>query len=186
MNRSSISLVDPDDPRVGTGDATADPSSDPDRRVVPMNSSRPRFKTAAHTEVGMPEAKWLRFLAGLFAVSIVLAACSSDEGGGGSTAPTGGTGGATGATSETGSAGGETTITIAGFAFDPGTITVSGPTEVTISNQDSATHTFTLDDGSVDETIAGGETVTVTVDVSETTGWVCNIHPSMTGTVEVA
>jgi plastocyanin len=57
---------------------------------------------------------------------------------------------------------------------------------VTITNNDSATHTFTLDDGSVDETIAGGERVTVTVDVSETTGWVCSIHPGMTGTVEVA
>jgi plastocyanin len=151
-----------------------------------MNPSRLTFKTAAFTEVGMPKAKWVRLLAGLFAVSIVLVACSSDEGGSASTAPTGVTSAATGAASETGSTGGGTTITIAGFAFDPNSISVSGPTEVTITNNDSATHTFTLDDGSVDEMIAGGETVTVTVDVSETTGFHCNIHPSMTGTLEVA
>ena len=109
---------------------------------------------------------------GLFAVSIVFAACSSDDG-------------ATGTKSETGSTAGETTITIEGSAFDPNTITVSGPTEVTITNRDSFTHTFTLDDGSVSELIAGGDTAIVTIDVSETTGWVCNIHPEMTGTIEV-
>ena len=93
--------------------------------------------------------------------------------------------GATGST-ETGCGGGGTTITIAGFAFDPDTITVSGPTEVTVTNEDSATHTFTLDDGSVDETIEPGATETVTVDVSASTGFHCNIHPQMTGQIEVA
>ena len=76
-------------------------------------------------------------------------------------------------------------MTIAGFAFDPSTVTVSGPTDITITNDDSATHTFTLDDGSVDETIEPGATVTVTVDVAATTGFHCNIHPQMTGTIEV-
>ena len=40
----------------------------------------------------------------------------------------------------------------------------AGSTEITITNADSVDHTFTLDDGSVDETIAAGETVTVTVE----------------------
>ena len=124
----------------------------------------------------MVVTKWIRFTGGLFAVVIVLAACSSDDGGGGSEKATGGPG------DDTASG---TTITIEGSTFDPDTITVSGPTEVTISNTDSFTHTFTLDDGSVSELIAGGETVTVTIDVSETTGWVCNIHPGMSGTIEV-
>jgi plastocyanin len=128
----------------------------------------------------MTKARWVRLVAGLFVLSLVVAACSSDDGGG----TTGTTGGATGAT-ETGSGGG-TTITIAGFAFDPDTITVSGPTEVTITNTDSTTHTFTLDDGSVDETIEPGATETVTVDVSASTGFHCKIHPKMTGQIEVA
>ena len=133
----------------------------------------------------MTKARWVRLVAGLFVLSLVVAACSSGDDGGGTTGTTGTTGGATGAT-ETGSGGGGKTITIAGFAFDPDTITVSGPTEVTITNNDSATHTFTLDDGSVDETIEPGATETVTVDVSASTGFHCNIHPQMTGQIEVA
>ena len=130
----------------------------------------------------MTKARWVRLVAGLFVLSLVVAACSSDDGGG----TTDTTGGVTGTTAETGSSGGGTTITIAGFAFDPDTITVSGPTEVTITNDDSATHTFTLDDGSVDETVEPGATKTVTVDVSASTGFHCNIHPQMTGQIEVS
>jgi len=131
----------------------------------------------------MTKAKWVRLVAGLFVLSLVVAACSSDDDGGGTTSTTGG---ATGSTAATGGGGGGTTITIAGFAFDPDTITVSGPTEVTVTNEDSATHTFTLDDGSVDETVEPGATVTVTVDVSAATGFHCNIHPQMVGQIEVS
>ena len=131
----------------------------------------------------MTKGRWVRLVAGLFVLSLVVAACSSDDGGGGTTDTTGG---ATGTTAETGSGGGGTTITIAGFAFDPDTITLSGPTEVTVTNDDSTTHTFTLDDGSVDETVEPGATETVTVDVSASTGFHCNIHPQMTGQIEVS
>jgi plastocyanin len=133
----------------------------------------------------MTKAKWVRLVAGLFVLSLVVAACSSDDNGGGTTATTGGATGSTGSTAATGGGGG-TTITIAGFAFDPSTITVSGPTEVTITNNDSTTHTFTLDDGSVDQTMDPGATETVTVDVSASTGFHCNIHPQMTGQIEVS
>jgi plastocyanin len=126
----------------------------------------------------MVKARWLRLLAGVFALSLVLAACGGDDDGGEET-------GGGGETAETGGGGGGTSITIAGFAFDPDTISVSGPTEVTITNEDDTAHTFTLDDGSVDEEIAGGESATVTVDVSESMGFICTIHPQMTGTVEV-
>jgi plastocyanin len=131
----------------------------------------------------MTKARWVRLVAGLFVLSLVVAACSSDDDGGGTTDTTGG---ATGTTAETGSSGGGTTITIAGFAFDPDTITVSGPTEVTVTNDDSTTHTFTLDDGSVDQTVEPGATETVTIDVSASTGFHCNIHPQMTGQIEVS
>jgi plastocyanin len=72
---------------------------------------------------------------------------------------------------------GGTTITVESTAsgFEPNTITVSRPTEAPITSNDSLTHTFTLDDGSVSELITGGETVIVTLDVSETTRWVCNV-----------
>ena len=126
----------------------------------------------------MGKARWLRLLAGVFVLSLVVAACGGDDDGG---EETGGDTTATGATD----AGGGTSVTIADFAFDPSTISVSGPTEIMITNEDSAAHTFTLDDGSVDQEIAGGESATVTVDVSETTGFVCRFHPQMTGSVEV-
>jgi plastocyanin len=132
----------------------------------------------------MTKAKWVRLVAGLFVLSLVVAACSSDDNGGGTTATTGGATGTTAATG--GGGGGGTTITIAGFAFDPDTITLSGPTEVKVTNEDTTTHTFTLDDGSVDETVEPGATVTVTVDVSAATGFHCNIHPQMTGQIEVS
>ena len=123
----------------------------------------------------MKKATWLGLIAGLLVLSIALSACGGDDGGGGDTgAQTGGGGG------------GGNEITIEGFAFNPSTISVSGPTEFTITNNDSASHTFTLDDGSVDEEIGGGESTTVTIDVSESTGFVCRFHPQMTGTVEVA
>lgn len=127
----------------------------------------------------MVKARGLRLLAGVFVLSLVLAACGGDDGDGGET---GGETAATGATDM----GDGTSITISDFVFDPDTISVSGPTEITITNEDGAAHTFTLDDGSVDQEIAGGESATVTVDVSETTGFVCRFHPQMTGTVEVA
>ena len=132
----------------------------------------------------MTKTRWVRLVAGLFVLSLVVAACSSDDNGGGTTATTGGATGTTAATG--GGGGGGTTITIAGFAFDPDTITLSGPTEVTVTNEDTTTHTFTLDDGSVDETVEPGATVTVTVDVSAATGFHCNIHPQMTGQIEVS
>jgi plastocyanin len=134
------------------------------------------------------KSRWLALVAGLFVLSIALAACSSDDDGGDTGGETGTeTGSQTGSTGgETGSTGGGDTIVIEGFAFNPSTITVSGPTEVTITNNDSATHTFTLDDGSIDEELGAGESTTVTIDVSASTGFVCRFHPQMTGTVEVA
>lgn len=138
----------------------------------------------------MRKARWVRLVAGVFALAIVLAACSSDDGGDGGGTTGGGTttGSETGTTTgtTTGSTAGGDTITIEGFAFNPSTISVSGPTEYTITNKDSSSHTFTTDDGSIDEEIGAGETVTVNIDVSASTGFVCRFHPQMTGTIEVA
>jgi plastocyanin len=126
----------------------------------------------------------MALIAGIFAMTLVLAACGGDDDGGDTTGPTAATGETNGGGG--GGGGGGTEITIEGFAFNPSTITVSGPTEVTVTNNDTAPHTFTLDDGSADLALGAGESGTATVEVSETTGFHCAIHPSMTGTVEVA
>jgi plastocyanin len=106
-------------------------------------------------------------------LAMVTASCGGDDGNGDDGGGDAGVGGAT-------------SITIADLAFDPSTLTVSaGATEIEITNDDEAEHTFTLDDDSVDQDLAPGESATVTVDVSSTTGFHCAIHPEMTGTLEV-
>ncbi len=130
----------------------------------------------------MRSTRWMPVLAGLFVVAMALAACGGDDGGSGTTGSTTGT---TGGTTGTTGGGGGTAITIQGFAFDPSTLQVSGETALTITNNDDVTHTFTLDDGSVDQEVPAGESIEVTVNVSETTGFHCKIHTSMTGTLEV-
>ncbi|MEO8476543.1 MAG: cupredoxin domain-containing protein [Actinomycetota bacterium] len=107
-------------------------------------------------------------------VALLGAACGGENDS--STAPTGG-----GVVPTTAAIG------IADLAFEPSTLTVaSGSTTITVTNSDTVTHTFTLDDGSVDESIDPGQSVEVTVDLTASTGFHCKIHPSMTGTLQVA
>jgi plastocyanin len=117
-------------------------------------------------------------LAGLaLSVVLLLAACgsSSDGGGGGG----GGDGG-----------GGGQTLTIKGFAFQPNTLSAPGGQQstVTITNEDSVTHNFPLDDGGVSRDVAPGQTVEVTVPfpAAGTAGFHCKFHPSITGTLRAA
>jgi plastocyanin len=78
------------------------------------------------------------------------------------------------------------TIEIEGFAFstlDP----VAPGTEIAVSNVDGAQHTLTADDGSFNTGgLDGGATIAITApDVPGTYSFVCNIHPSMTGSLTV-
>ena len=112
----------------------------------------------------------LRFAA-ICGLLLVASACGGDDDEGGATG-----GGATGGT--------EADLVTSGTAFDPTTVPVAaGGDAITIVNEDGISHTFTLDDGSVDEPLAGGATVTVDVDISEDAPFHCEIHPSMTGTL---
>jgi plastocyanin len=72
-------------------------------------------------------------------------------------------------------------LTISGSTFSPGSVTTGTGGVLTITNEDSFAHTFTMDDGSVDQQIGGGETAEVTVTAAGP--FHCTIHPSMTGTV---
>ena len=117
-----------------------------------------------------------RLVVAVSVLVLVLAACSKSSGGGGGTSspPAGG--------------GGGTSITISNFAFDPNALTLpSGKVTLSVTNDDSALHSFTLDDGSVSQDIQPGTTeqVTITVPASGTLGWHCKYHPSMTGTITV-
>jgi plastocyanin len=81
------------------------------------------------------------------------------------------------------------TLSIADLAFEPSTLPIAaGSTDITITNADTTNHTFTLDDGSVDQAVDAGETVTVTVEGDSGTSlpFHCEIHATMTGTLQVA
>jgi plastocyanin len=127
---------------------------------------------------------------GVVVLAFVVTACSSNGngnggGGGGAVVTTPAAGGSGGG----GSSGGGSTasITAQNFAFSPDSVDVSsGSVKVTVTNKDSTEHTFTLDDGSSSTNLAPGKTVTITLDLSKTVGWHCSIHPSMTGTLNVA
>ncbi len=80
----------------------------------------------------------------------------------------------------------DSAVTIAGFAFDPATVTIQVGDSVTWTNQDSAAHTATAGDGSFDTgSIANGASDTVTFDTAGTFAYICSIHPQMAGSVVV-
>jgi len=78
------------------------------------------------------------------------------------------------------------TIQIEGFAFSALDAVAPG-TEITVANLDGAQHTLTADDGSFNTGgLDGGATVTITApEAPGTYTFVCNIHPTMTGSLTV-
>lgn len=122
----------------------------------------------------------------LAAVALVTAACTSNS----STSSTTSTSTSTASTPQsTGGGGGGATsaeIEAEDFAFSPDSVDVSaGSVTLTVSNKDSTAHTFTLDDGSSNTPLPPGSTEKITLDLTQTVGWHCTIHPSMTGTLNV-
>ena len=78
-------------------------------------------------------------------------------------------------------------VNIVNFAFSPGTLTIKAGTTVTWTNNDSTTHTVTLDDGSCDAgQVKAGSTGSLTFGVAGTYPYHCAIHPTMKGTVVVS
>ncbi|HEY6568000.1 MAG TPA: cupredoxin domain-containing protein [Actinomycetota bacterium] len=115
------------------------------------------------------------------AIVVVVGTATACSGGDDTSADGGDTGGA--AVPET------ATLSIADLAFEPSTLPIAaGSTDITITNADTTNHTFTLDDGSVDQAVDAGETVTVTVEGDSGTSmpFHCEIHSAMTGTLQVA
>ncbi len=77
-------------------------------------------------------------------------------------------------------------VSIAGFSFQPSTITISVGTTVKWTNNDSVGHTVTADDGSFkSDTLGSGVTFSHTFATAGTFAYHCAIHASMKGTVTV-
>jgi len=80
----------------------------------------------------------------------------------------------------------DTTVTIANFAFSPGTITVQAGTTVTWVNNDSVAHTATGDNGEFDTgSISPCGSASITFDTAGTFAYHCTIHPNMTASITV-
>ncbi|HZO07378.1 MAG TPA: cupredoxin family copper-binding protein [Solirubrobacterales bacterium] len=111
----------------------------------------------------------------LVALSLALASC----GGGDDTDETTAIGGGNGTAA--------TEVEIVEFAYDPDPIEVEAGSTVSWTNEDSAPHTATADDGSFDtDTLDKGKTGKVTFEEAGTFPYFCEIHPTMHGTVEVS
>jgi len=124
----------------------------------------------------------------VLALSMVLVACSSSDGGGEATTSPGSTG-STGSDCPDLTAGDTFTLTISDFAFSPDCLTARAAQGITIVNQDTATHSFTIEGTQVDVTVEGGSTFNgepVTgVLAPGTYDFSCRFHPQMTGTITV-
>ncbi|MFE7530516.1 cupredoxin family copper-binding protein [Kitasatospora sp. NPDC057542] len=78
-------------------------------------------------------------------------------------------------------------VTIANYAFSPGTLTVSTGTTVTWTNNDTDTHTVTSSgSGPLASGMLGqGASYSYTFTTPGTYAYICSIHPFMHGTVVV-
>ena len=85
----------------------------------------------------------------------------------------------------TGNAADGVTISIDGFAFSEPEAMAAGGT-VTVTNNDSTTHTSSANDGIFDSSgISPGESFEFTFVEAGTYTYFCNIHPTMTGSITV-
>ncbi|MGN5631739.1 cupredoxin domain-containing protein [Streptomyces sp. AC154] len=132
----------------------------------PFRTGRTRFAVAA---------------AAFFLSLTALAGCSDSDGGGGgssSSAP---------ATSRP-PAGGGTKVSIKDFKFRPADPTVAPGARITVTNDDTTTHTMTATKGKAFDTgdIAPGKSATFTApSKAGAYPYDCTIHPFMTGTLTV-
>jgi plastocyanin len=111
--------------------------------------------------------KLARIVVPLAAVALLGAACGGDGGGdgGGTTADS---------------------VTMVDNAFEPESVSVAADSSLSVTNEGQAAHTFTLEDGSIDEQVSPGDSTTV--DITLEAGdypFECTFHPEMTGTLTV-
>jgi plastocyanin len=137
-----------------------------------------------------------RMVIGVVAGMLALAAAGcggGDDDGGGSASATTAAPETTSAAGTTAAAGGaaedEFQLTASGFAWDETSLEMAAGSEVKVevTNDDSASHSFTFDEASVDQTVAAGEDATVTFTAPDAGDYEfrCKFHAAMTGTVTV-
>jgi len=77
-------------------------------------------------------------------------------------------------------------VEIEDYAYNPDPVTIEEGGKVTWINKDSVAHTATADDGSFDTgAIEEGKLKSETFKQPGTYNYICSIHPTMHGTIEV-
>ena len=118
-----------------------------------------------------------------FAAVLALAAC----GGGSTPAPSQAAPSTAASAAQSAAGGGGQNVEIKNFAFNPATVTAKVGDKVTWKNSDSAAHTVTFDDGSVDsKNIDNNGTFDHTFSSAGTFAYHCSIHTNMKGTITVS
>lgn len=131
--------------------------------------------------------RWRVLLALLATVGLATAAaCGGDDAGDDSGSPTAPEPGSAGGAAGGGGAGDGADATLAVESFEFVDLTVPAGGTVEVVNTSGAAHTVTADDGSFDEDVDTGDTVTFTApDDPGEYRYHCEIHPSMTATLTV-
>lgn len=128
--------------------------------------------------------RWIRVLTAVVALSL-LAACGGEDDDGQGGSPTA-TATETETPTETGTeGGGGPDLTMIDFGFSPTDLTVSEGDTITVANIGEVSHTFTTEDGSVDETVGPGDEVEVPLEGVSSGGFHCRFHSQMQGTLTV-
>jgi plastocyanin len=78
-------------------------------------------------------------------------------------------------------------VTVAGFAFGPTAIKVTVGQAVTWTNNDDTPHQITLTGGSSQrsDVMLKGQSATLKFDAAGNIAYICGLHPSMKGTIEI-
>ncbi len=78
-------------------------------------------------------------------------------------------------------------VAIMSFAFNPASLSVRLGTRVTFTNQDPVTHTVTANGGLFNSgNVPSGQSFSFTFTGRGSFPYHCQIHPSMTGTINVS
>lgn len=83
---------------------------------------------------------------------------------------------------------GPTDVAIAGFQFGPAALKVTAGQKVTWTNADDTPHQITLAgaDGRRSEVMLKGQSASMQFDAAGNIAYICGLHPTMKGTIEVA
>jgi plastocyanin len=125
-------------------------------------------------------------------LALAAAGCGGGDDDGGSASATTAAPETTAASTTTAAGGGggdEIRLVASNFAWDTTSLemTAGAQVSVEVTNEDSAQHSFTFDEASVDEVVPGGEdaTASFTAPAAGEYEFRCKFHGSMTGTVTV-